>query len=118
MVTKSRPADAERTDRLLLAFRNADSPEVRAFLDDHPFLLPLLERVGPAVRRFFGPDAVVSLTVDHDREAAANQELHAVVETGWPAADALSRLATFDDQWWLDELPAARGKLSITLAAT
>jgi hypothetical protein len=77
-----------------------------------------LERSGSAIRRFFGSDAVVSLAVECDPEAGAHKELYAIIEMGRTAADALSRMAAFDDQWWLDELPAARGKLSITLACT
>lgn len=101
----------------LVAFSNAGDPAVQRFLDEHRHLLPLLARAAPVVRHHFGPDTRLSLAVDRIPEAGAYEELYVVVHTRLSPDDALDRLVAFDDDWWLDELPAARGKLTITLAA-
>jgi hypothetical protein len=97
--------------------KGIDDPAVRLFLLKHPALRPLLDEVPAVVERCFGADARLSVTVYRDPEASAHRELYVVVHTPLSPGDALGRLAAFDDEWWLDALPIANGKLTVSLAA-
>jgi hypothetical protein len=116
----SRPGRA-RTDSdiraRVAAFAIQNEPAVSRFLAGHPDLLPLLDQLVLAVRRHVGQEAPIALEVFRDPEATGHEELCAAIGTTLPADDALRRLSDFDEEWWLDAMPAARGKLMVTLSA-
>lgn len=87
--------------------------EVLRFLDVHPFLVPLLLEAYAKIGRYFEPYHEVFLEVISDPEATNDRQLFAFIGTRLPPDEALDSLEPFDEEWWLDTLDEARGKLCI-----
>jgi hypothetical protein len=88
--------------------------EVRLFLGEHPFLLPLLEEAHARIQERF-PTSRVFLQVLNDPEAAANSHLIAFVATDDDPAAAFRKLQDLDANWWLTAMDRAEGKFHINL---
>lgn len=88
-------------------------PEVSSFLQAHPFLLPLLVEAHEKVTEYFEPSTKPILEAITDPEAEDSQELFVLIPTHDTPEEALSRLDRLDQEWWLDVLPQARGKMTI-----
>jgi hypothetical protein len=98
--------------RQAFAFRG----DVQALTDDSPQLLPLLLEARQHVERVFGSDVPTVLEVVQNPEAAdASPELFAYIQTTLPVPEAREKLEKLDDEWWLDALPRAEGRLNIAL---
>ena len=97
----------------LYTFVNGE--EITGFLRGSPFLAPLLVDAEQAVRRHF-PEAGLRLEVATDPEVAGATHLVLSINQGGSVDRALNRLRRFDDDWWLDQIHRAQGKLVITLA--
>ncbi len=68
------------------------------------------------VARIFGPDVPLVLEVIPNPEAVdALPELFLYIQTRLPVHEARARLEKLDDEWWLDALPGADGRLNIAL---
>lgn len=84
--------------------------ETEAFLEERPFLVPLLEEARGHLATHFGPDVPARLDPvyyeDEDYRA-----LFVRIGTKEPTRDAMDRLDAFFEGWWLDALPADRGFL-------
>lgn len=91
------------------------APAVRAFLQQHTFLLGLLDDAHRAIRAVFGNDTRPELAVSEALEGAEDRELHILIPTRLDPAEALERLAGLDETWWLDVAPRARGLLVINI---
>lgn len=87
--------------------------EVLQFLSSHLFLVPLLIEARDKIADIFGHESRVVLEVITDPEAPADRELFAFVRTALPADKALQKLGQLDQDWWLDRLDDAQGKLCI-----
>lgn len=87
--------------------------EVSTFLQAHPFLLPLLVEAHRKIAEYFDPSAKSILEVITDLESEGGRELFVLVPTHDTPEEALSRLERLDQEWWLDVLPQARGKMTI-----
>jgi len=88
--------------------------QVFDFIWRHPYVQPaLIEGLG-RIREYF-PSGELSLEIASDPEVEGWDELVIVIATAQSvdeAADALDRL---DQEWWLEALVGAQGKLSIDL---
>lgn len=91
-----------------------DRAAVVAYLDRHPFLLPLLNDASTQIPRYFEPNDLPELQVVQDRESLARQ-LYLIVRTSLPPETAFDRLDRFDEAWWLDASDAAQGALTIDI---
>lgn len=96
-------------------FEIEDTPAVRRYLRERPFLVPLLVEARRAIARYFPDDARTRLQLVPDRDDGDHVDLFAVIRTALPADDALKRLDRFDEEWWLEAAvrasgPAARGE--------
>ncbi len=89
--------------------------EVSSFLQSNSFLIPLLFEARIHIERHFGWYAPAFLEVVSDPEAPDDRELYALIGTELPPGQALAKLERLDEQWWLDALPRAKGKLCIDL---
>jgi hypothetical protein len=89
-------------------------PEVEKYLDENPFLVPLLAEAGRILPRHF-PDATLRLEVVIDPEVPNEKQLVLSIAPRLPAPEALAVLRRFDEGWWLDRLPEAQDRLAITL---
>ncbi|MBC7250165.1 MAG: hypothetical protein H5T62_07760 [Anaerolineae bacterium] len=86
--------------------------EVTSFLEECPFLIPLLLEAHYEIEQHFSPSQVF-LEVITDPEETNSTQLLASIATGLDPDEALDRLERFDEEWWLDALAGARGKLCI-----
>lgn len=87
--------------------------EVSAFLQAHPFLFPLLVEAHGKIAEYFEPSTKPILEANTDPEAEGSQELFVLIPTHDTPEQALSRLDRLDQEWWLDVLPQAHGKMTI-----
>src|SRR5829696_1754005 len=95
----------------LYTFR--DHVQVTNFLREAPFLVNLLAEAYEAIQRYFDSDAQVTLEVFTDPEAEDSQQLVAFIHIDLPLQEEVDLLENFYDEWWLDVVPAVRGKLHI-----
>jgi hypothetical protein len=90
-------------------------PDVDAFLERYPFLLPMLKEAVDPLMKIFGETTFLSVTVEADPEVDDWDYLVVAVLTTLPAEEAQAKLDTFGTTWWLEHLPRAQGKLLFTL---
>lgn len=93
-----------------------DPVKVQGFLTQHPHVKQLLHEAQEPLQRTFGKDVDVSVTVINDPDIAPGELLVSSIQTSLPATQALARLNTFDETWWLDNAPCANGQLVFKLA--
>jgi hypothetical protein len=87
--------------------------EVSDFLQTHVYLLPLLVEAHKKVAEYFELPAKPILEVISDPESEGDQQLFLLIPTYHAPQQALFRLDQLDQEWWLDVLPQARGKMTI-----
>jgi len=103
--------DLQELERLY-SFRR--SIEVRKFLDEQAFLVPLLDAAHDAAIRYFAPVSL-ALEVIADPDSTNDQQLVLFVVLQSTPAEAFAKLQLFDDEWWLDAIDEAKGHLCISL---
>ncbi len=98
-------------------YRVPDRSRVLGFLEDHAYLVPVLVEASEHLRvHFDGASLVLRTVTDPEEENVEDAtELVLSVVTPLEPADALSKLAAFEDAWWLGVVPQAQGKLCIDL---
>jgi hypothetical protein len=86
------------------------------YLQDHIQLVSLLLDALCATKKIFGDKAtpVLEVVTFHDSETA-DKKLYLLLKTSLLATQAGELLDRFDDEWWLDHMHNADGKLSIAL---
>jgi len=89
--------------------------EVRRFIEERQFLISLLEEAYTKIEKYFGPYPQVFLEVISDPEATDDRQLFAFIGTHLSPDKALDTLERFDEEWWLDVLDQAQGKLCIDI---
>lgn len=108
-------ASEERIQFLALLYKFKDYSRVTGFLMESPFLTDLLFEAHERIEAYFGSDTEIALDVVVDPEAEDDRELFVLVQTGLPPNEALARLSSFDQEWWLHALPVASCKMTIDL---
>lgn len=88
--------------------------EVIQFISNHPFLYELLVEAIPAFQSCFGSGMRVDLIVRTDPEDDF-QELFGYIHQSGPIDEIKSSLERFDDEWFLENLGRAQGKLNFNL---
>ncbi|MBV9020754.1 MAG: hypothetical protein JOZ71_08565 [Ktedonobacteraceae bacterium] len=94
------------------SFRNKQ--KILRFLETKQFLILLLLEARFHIAKFF-PGSEVFLEIDTDPEAPTDEQLVAFIATSLPSNEALARLKQLDEDWWLNALDRAQGKLCITV---
>lgn len=94
-------------------YKLEDSAAVEAYLRSNDFLTCILSEAHEKITDLFGPGAQVSLKVVEEPEAKDSRRLFILIRPDMRPKEAIGRLDKLDENWWLDALPAARGKLSI-----
>jgi hypothetical protein len=87
--------------------------KVSQFLEEFPFLVPLLVEAYSKFGHYFGPYPRAFLEIVTDPEAPDDHELFALIYTSLTPDEALDRLDRFDRDWWLDASQTTQGKLCI-----
>ena len=88
--------------------------EVSHFLEENPYLTPLLNEAYRHIRKYF-QSSKLFLEVVADPEVIDEEQLVVFIAVNHDpdeASDALNRL---DKEWWLDAMERAQEKLTITL---
>lgn len=88
--------------------------EVMPFLERYPFLTSLLLEAYSKVKEYF-PDSQAFLEIVGDPEETDDDQLVLFIATNSDPDEALERLDQFDENWWLDALDRAQGKLGISV---
>lgn len=86
---------------------------VAQFLQENAFLNDLLVEIRDRVSKVFGAATSIRLDLLDDPDFLGEPKLYAVILTPLAAESALALQARLDDEWWLDNLERARGKLNI-----
>ncbi len=95
------------------AYQSEASAAVAQFLQENAFLNDLLVEIRDWVSKVFGAATSVRLDLLDDPEFRGEPQLYVVILTPLAAEAALALQARLDDEWWLDNLERARGKLNI-----
>ena len=88
---------------------------VEDFLRENPFLVSLLSDAFVSIRKYFGSGTRAVLQVIKDPEAQADRRLFVFIPTRLRPKEARIRLKSLDKGWWINALPEARGKVTISL---
>lgn len=88
---------------------------VENFLQENSFLGSLLFEAYEEVRNHFGFGVRIALEIVADPEAQEDQQLFVVIRTKFPPKAARVLLSGLDQDWWLDALLKAQGKMGISL---
>jgi len=88
--------------------------EVIDFISNYPFLYELLMDAIPVFQKCFSPDMRIDLVLRTDPEEDF-QELFGYIHQPGPIDETQSSLERFDDEWFLENLGRAQGKLNFNL---
>jgi hypothetical protein len=88
--------------------------EVRHFLEENPFLGPLLKEAYINIREYF-PSSEIFLEVVADPEAFDEEQLVIFIPVTQDPDGASEALNQLDQNWWLDAMERSQDKLCITL---
>lgn len=89
-----------------------DWAKIQAFLEQHPFLYPIVNEAKGHIASVFGREAKVCLELEHDPEEGWD-ELFIVVKSKCSAEEAIRLEGQLMEEWFLDRMKNTRGKLSI-----
>jgi len=94
---------------------NSNDEDFVAFLDIHPFIVPLLSEIAKNALVAF-PGSTLSIRVSRDPTGVDREQLALHIHTNLSPNAALNRLNEFDDRWWLANIDRAAGLISIDVA--
>lgn len=85
---------------------------IRAFLEEHEYLSPILEEAKGKIASVFGKDVYLCLELHSDPEEAWN-ELFIVIGSEYSAAEAFRLENKLAEEWFLDRMEDTKGRLNI-----
>ena len=89
--------------------------EVKAYLEQYPFLMPILQQAPTKIHAYF-PAAQLYLEVYTFRDSEGEEcNLFVYISPNSEPEAAVETKSRFDDAWGLDALDAAQGRLGITV---
>jgi len=88
---------------------------VENFVVENPSLSGLLFEAYKIIPGFFASEVKMALEVVADPEALGDRQLFVLIRTVLPRKEARQGLAELDQEWWLNALPRAEGKMEIAL---
>ncbi|MGH2534211.1 MAG: hypothetical protein ACRDJW_18235 [Thermomicrobiales bacterium] len=77
-----------------------DEGAVRAYLDEHPEVIPALVEASRLLPHSFGMNAAIVLDVLTDPEEPDATNLFALIRTSLEPNEALPLLDDFNERWW------------------
>lgn len=89
-----------------------EAAEVHGFLQTHPSLIPLLVEAHGKVAEYFRPSPGVILEIVTDPEVAGLEKMFGYIVTPLAPEEAGKRLQQFDREWFLLQIPRAKGLLN------
>jgi hypothetical protein len=109
------PSDPPGAIELLESFRFSDLSEIMLYLIREPELIALLNQSLVAARSAFGETVRLSLELSQTPDVPSG-ELYCMIQTALTAEQAMRALRAFDEQWWIDRVPLAAGKLNFDIS--
>lgn len=107
------------TEKLAELYQFREEKEVERFLEENPYLIPLLIEARDQIAKYFGPETPVGLEVFHDWEDEEDEgELFALIQSKLPFEEACKRREKFTREWWLPNDARGRYRLNIDLEWT
>lgn len=96
-----RPRTPRRSDRSLDAYEELEplAPDVRAFLAEHPQLIPALAEAPHEIKKMF-PDAILSLRVERDVDLGPQPGILVMARTRVRPRDGRDRMLQLMSGWW------------------
>ncbi len=104
----------ERSTLLENYYTFRDPITVRSFLVQHSFLIPFLFEARVKISEYFA-DTQVALEVVTDPESVSDDQLVAIIVEASSPDEAFDRLERLDNEWWIDAVGRAKGKLCINV---
>lgn len=95
-------------------FTLREPDEVFGYLNHNPMLVPLILEAGDKAHEYFAERPALALHVTEYPDDGS-RELFLLIQTAQSPEAALSQLDRFDQEWWLDALDRAAGKLNVKL---
>jgi hypothetical protein len=105
----------DHMDELRELYDFTDDGAVEDFLREDPSLIDFLLGAADNVREYFDPDNPLALRVVKEPDARDGRRLFVFIHTTLRPREALARLDKLDHDWWLEALPATKGKLTIDI---
>lgn len=107
---------AAAIDALERVYEFREPGEVRAFLAEHPDLLPLVVEAAAKIPEFLPSDLGIALDVVWEPEDEDDGgELFALVPTELAPEDVRSRLALLDREWLIEAGRFAAGRFNVNV---
>jgi hypothetical protein len=101
-------------DRWVSAQSTAIPPEVVQFLENHTYLVPLLQEAPDIIRRYFGDVSCNYHLFTNPEDSSATTKLVLSIHPQMEPTAAYAAYRQFQRVWWTTILPQARGALIIT----
>ena len=101
-------------NRLAGRFTLREPDEVVVYLNHNPMLIPLILEAGDKAQEYFAERPALALHLAEYPDDGS-RELFLLIQTAQPPEAALTQLDRFDQEWWLDALDRAEGKLNVKL---
>ncbi|MEK6284671.1 MAG: hypothetical protein AABO57_02915 [Acidobacteriota bacterium] len=114
MIVEEAVAASNNIEELERLYSLRQPIQVRRFLGEHAFLVPLLVEAYDTATRYFAPLSY-ALEVIADPDSMDDQQLVLFLVLQLTPAEAFAKLQRFDNEWWLDAMDAAQGPLCISL---
>lgn len=106
--------ERERFHYLEASYEFASEAEHR-FLEQNRYLVALLAEAVGHIRRIFGNERVPELRLYESREEMGASELAVRIPSSHSPSETLSLIDRLDEEWWLDVMDRANGKLFFTV---
>jgi len=87
---------------------------VQSFLDHHPSLHSVLNQARWQIYRYFG-SVPVSLDIQTYHDESSNEELVVYIHTSLTVDEAMDRLDSLLEEWWIDSPYQIKGELGFDL---
>ena len=98
----------------VLYYVSPQDTRVKSFLEDHPFLHCLLNEARWQIFKHFG-DVTASIEVFRYQEVPCEEELVVYINVPFTVPEAMERLDALLEEWWIDNLDQAKGKMGFDL---
>lgn len=88
--------------------------DVLKFLDNHPFLVPILLQAPDKIRDYFPDNSLIlDMAIDPESSSPDDDKLVLLIATDIDADESVDRLWELDNAWWLNAARRSQHKMFI-----
>lgn len=103
------PSEIEQIEKFY-TLRNRD--EVLKFIEEYPFLIPVLLEAPDKISAYFpGDSLVLDMAIDPESSSADDDRLVLLIATDIDADESVDRLLELDRAWWLNAARLSQHKM-------